>query len=315
VLFVIGDVAGHGLEAASAMGQIRTALRVIALDEQRPSGTLTMIDRYLTSEQTPIFATMLALRCDPGTGACVAASAGHLPVVAYGDEPTINWIATGPPLGSGIRAKYADSEFAIEPGTTLFLYTDGLVERRGEALDEGLARLVEVLGTCERGSEALAKSVVDALCGSGPMQDDVAVLALRRLPIAPVFELTVPAEPARLGSIRNSLRRWLGGMEVDMQTTDDVVLAVGELATNVCLHAYPTLSTGPLHIVGRREHDVLAIEVRDEGRWRSEPSPSGGRGLPLLGSLGFDISLDRSEAGTTARLRVDLDADRSGGAR
>jgi serine/threonine-protein kinase RsbW len=111
------------------------------------------------------------------------------------------------------------------------------------------------------------------------------------------------------------LRRWLGGMEVDMQTTDDVVLAVGELATNVCLHAYPTLSTGPLHIVGRREHDVLAIEVRDEGRWRSEPSPSGGRGLPLLGSLGFDISLDRSEAGTTARLRVDLDSDRSGGAR
>jgi serine phosphatase RsbU (regulator of sigma subunit)/CheY-like chemotaxis protein/anti-sigma regulatory factor (Ser/Thr protein kinase) len=305
-LFVIGDVAGHGLEAASAMGRIRTALRVLAMQDARPSALLTAIDRFIASEGSAVFATMLAVRCDPATGTCTAASAGHLPPVVYADTAAAQWIRTGPPLGSGVSTHYQDSEFTLEADSTMLLYTDGLVERRDETLDHGLERLVDFLGTCERESELLAKSVVEALCGAGPTNDDVAVLAVRRLAAEPRLEMTVPADPARLAQVRRSVERWLEALDVDPSPRADIVLATGELATNVCLHAYPTFSTGDLHLSGHHHGDIIEIEVRDDGRWRSTPSPNGGHGLPLLRALGFEIEVQPSDDGTTARLRVDL---------
>jgi serine phosphatase RsbU (regulator of sigma subunit)/CheY-like chemotaxis protein/anti-sigma regulatory factor (Ser/Thr protein kinase) len=307
-LFVIGDVAGHGLEAASAMGQIRTALRVIAMTEHRPSAILTAIDAFLSAEPTSIFATMLVVRCDPLTGVCIAASAGHLPPVVYSDDgAVVEWLRTGPPLGSGVAMRSVDSEFTLQPGSTLLLYTDGLVERRDEPLDEGIDRLVDVLSSCERASSLLVKSAVDALCGGGSQNDDVALLAVRRLELAPTLELVVPAEPTRLPQVRKSVERWLDTLDLEPLRASDIVLAVGELATNVCLHAYPTFVDGPLHLSGRVVGRQIEIVVRDEGRWSDGPSASGGRGIPLVQALGFDVVLVSDDGGTTAQLRIDLD--------
>jgi anti-sigma regulatory factor (Ser/Thr protein kinase) len=299
---VIGDVAGHGLEAASAMAQIRTALRVVALTMHTPSEVLQQINRFLAVSASPVFATMLIVRCDPGSGACSAASAGHLPPVVCAEVPRVQWVTAGPPLGSGLSARYHDTSFILDADQTLLLYTDGLVERRGELLDDGLERLVSVLRCCEYDSGELADSIVSALCEPETTRDDVALLAVRRRGLSPELDLTLVADPARLSQVRMTIERWLSSVETEPSVLNDVVLAVSELATNVCLHAYPSFSRGPLHITGRVEGDDVHLIVRDEGRWRAEPSPHGGRGIPLLRALGFDVSFDRSDNGTAVRV-------------
>jgi serine phosphatase RsbU (regulator of sigma subunit)/anti-sigma regulatory factor (Ser/Thr protein kinase) len=301
-LLVIGDVAGHGFDAAAAMAQIRTALRVVALSVQSPSAVLDAVNRYLAASSPSVFATLLVVRCDPGTGECTAASAGHLPPVLCATAPVLQWVRTGPPLGSGMPARYDDTHFTLPVDHTLLLYTDGLVERRGELLDEGIGRLVTVLGACDRASAPLADAVVSGLCPPGEIHDDVALLAVRRRGLTPELDLATEADPARLASTRVAVERWLHAIGLEDDAVADLVLAVSELATNACLHAYPAFSTGPLHVTGRVDGDRVQLVVRDEGRWRYESSSHGGRGIPLLHALGFSVSFEITERGTTARL-------------
>jgi PAS domain S-box-containing protein len=181
VLLTIGDVTGRGELAAVTMGRLRNALRAFVSDgTTAPAELLTKLDRFVQAEDFTM-ATMLCLHVQPQTGAVVGATAGHLPVliVPPGGAPEWLELKTAPPLGVVEVPGYADTATVVASGSRLLLYTDGLVERRVEPLDHGLARLHGIVADIdETDPEVVVDRVIDALVGS-TRSDDVAVLCAR----------------------------------------------------------------------------------------------------------------------------------------
>jgi len=174
----IGDVAGHGVAAAALMGQLRIGLRAYALSAEEPAETLPRLDRLLRSLGDGM-ATALYAVLDPRTGVAEVASAGHLPPVVVRDGGArLMEIAVAPPLGTFACSRYAQSSTTLEPGAMLVLYTDGLIERRREALDVGFERLRATVRS-EPAEEACAR-IIETLVPPLGAGDDVAVVVLRR---------------------------------------------------------------------------------------------------------------------------------------
>ncbi|MEU8300321.1 GAF domain-containing SpoIIE family protein phosphatase [Micromonospora sp. NPDC048909] len=178
--FAIGDVAGHGLRAAVVMGRIRSALRAYALETDDPADVLTRLDRKVQLFEPDVMATVLYAVLDPSTGSLTLSSAGHLPpVLTEPDEPS-RLIAVAPdlPLGAYRSARRHNTPASLPPGGCLFLYTDGLVERRTRPLDDGVELLRAAL-TCAP-ADTMCTTAMAALLDEAAATDDVAVLAVRR---------------------------------------------------------------------------------------------------------------------------------------
>src|SRR4051812_32874641 len=187
-VLVIGDVMGHDIEAAAAMGQVKTLVRGIAFDRgEEPAGVLRRVDHALVGLAVATLATALVCRIEqePADRRRVRwASAGHpQPLLALPDG-TVHELASpvGPPLGIGWRGPRGDGSAPLPDGATLLLFTDGLFERRGEPLDEGRARVRKLLGREAGGAlRTLCDRLLEELVGTGA-EDDVAVLAVRAHP-------------------------------------------------------------------------------------------------------------------------------------
>jgi sigma-B regulation protein RsbU (phosphoserine phosphatase) len=179
---VIGDVAGSGLVAAIVMGRMRSALRAYALETTDPAEVLGRLDRKMHHFEPGALATVLYAVLDPALDRAYLSSAGHLaPVTAVpGGAGEVTEIAPGLMIGVDPRARRRVSTVKIAPGAVLCLYTDGLVERREYPLDEGLARLCGAVTA--QAPEQVCASVMGALVGSVPARDDIALVALRRMP-------------------------------------------------------------------------------------------------------------------------------------
>jgi len=180
---VMGDVAGHGLDAAGPMGQLRNGLRAYLLEDARPGRVLQRLSRLADELMPTVFATATIAVVDPSTGQARIASAGHPPVCfARPDrEAVILPVEPSPPLGVLAHMPApAEVQVQIEPGAALVLYSDGMVERRSEPLETGLARLV---GIVRGGGEAarLCESLI-LYCRDPSAEDDATVLVLRREP-------------------------------------------------------------------------------------------------------------------------------------
>jgi serine phosphatase RsbU (regulator of sigma subunit)/CheY-like chemotaxis protein/anti-sigma regulatory factor (Ser/Thr protein kinase) len=325
ILFVIGDVAGRGVAAASTMSHLRTAVRAVAMREPNPAGIVREVHRYLHLTGLEAFATMLVLRLDPATGVGRLASAGHPPVVVWSPAAKrIEWMDVGPPLGTGVIGPYEESELVLEPGATIVLYTDGLVERRGESIDEGITRLLDCLAresvATDREGEAggrpprsdeLVERLTAALCDAGTSVDDIALLVVRRPAASSDLQLSLPADPDLLHGLRRSVRRWLSAHHIHPDDVADVVLAVSELVTNVCLHAYPQRAGGRVMIEGEVVGDGVRVSVRDHGCWRPPDAERDGRGMALVRAMGMELVVDTGNQGTTvtviAAVRRDVD--------
>ena len=182
IALVIGDVSGHGLEAAGSMGELRSVLRAYLLDADSPSGVLGRLNHMVRRVLPRTFATCLVAMLDPATGAGRVASCGHLPLVLVAPDGGVELadVALRPPLGADFqRGPGEDASFTLASGGSLVLYTDGLVERRREVIDRGLERLVAaagVLGPPDERCDALV-----AACRDPEALDDATVLVLRRL--------------------------------------------------------------------------------------------------------------------------------------
>jgi serine/threonine-protein kinase RsbW len=246
---VVGDVVGHGLDAAMAMGNLRGAVRALAAIGG-PRDLLDNLDLFVGSLPQAEMATLAYVELDPVSGQIRYATAGHPPpiVAAANGATRFLWDGRSAPLGSSMGRARCEAEDELQLDDTLFLYTDGLIERRGEGIDKMLDRLVEVVGRSVDGAPArLVDAVLDGLLTDASQEDDVCVLVLRRVEVAR-FATSFPASPMEIPALRHSLDGWLVQMGVEVDRRRDLVLAVSEAAANAAEHAYRFDGVGIVHV-------------------------------------------------------------------
>ncbi|WP_149827650.1 ATP-binding SpoIIE family protein phosphatase [Streptomyces tailanensis] len=302
---VIGDVMGRGVRAAAVMGQLRTAVRAYARLDLPPHEVLQLLDGLATEIDANQIATCAYAVHDPNEGRLVYASAGHLPIlvrdesgmVLRADEPT------GPPLGTG-GWMHASGSVPLGPGSTAVLYTDGLVERRNEDLDEGIAALERALAGATGAPQVVCDRLVRSTGVTADHDDDVAVLVLQH--------------PARTGPdselFRNAALELLGGVEAAPRARafasgvltswrfppelhDLGVLAASELVANSLQHGTP-----PMRLRLRRTDRRLIVEVTDGNdhlprRRRAEPGDESGRGISIIATIASNWGSRRAPGG------------------
>ena len=193
---VVGDVAGSGLEAAVIMGRMRSALRAYVLETTDPGVALRMLDRKIQYFEPDAMATVLYGLYTPETGEFVFSSAGHLPpvlAVPAGRAAGVLPVHPDPPIGTADDPERRSATAVIPPGALLCCFTDGLVERRDQAIDVGLGRVAATLdeliaADLSRGgrsvplAEDACAAVMRTLVGNTPARDDIALLVLHRDP-------------------------------------------------------------------------------------------------------------------------------------
>lgn len=336
---VIGDVAGRGVMAATVMGQVRAAIRGAALTDSRPAAVMKALDRVVTdlnalwpaslplgsSGARPglsfggeLFVTMLFGTIDPSSGEVVLASAGHpLPALLSGrlsradglPRARLLSMPVGPPLGIG--GDRPVHRLRLDVGDILLGFTDGLIERRGEALDAGEGRLLGVLAEVPPGSpRSVAQHVIDAMIETSGQEDDCAVLAVGRSPAGHRrAAVVVPPLPESVRAARDWARDNLSSWGVGEGDQHTVVTGISELITNSVLHA-GTES----HLSMDLEPGLLTVTVADSGN-RGEPLLTGGdpmavrgRGLSLVRAISDSFGAHRTSAGTTVWFEVTVEA-------
>jgi sigma-B regulation protein RsbU (phosphoserine phosphatase) len=178
---VMGDVSGHGLEAAVIMGRLRSALRAYALDCENPADVLAKLDRKANHFEHGAMATVAYGIVEPSRETMALSLAGHLPPVQAepGGPGRLLDVPPDPPIGLTIgQPRRRTAVIELTPGSVLAFYTDGLVERRDRPVDTGMKQLAEALRADE--PDRVCAQVMAAMIGSRPAQDDVALLAIRR---------------------------------------------------------------------------------------------------------------------------------------
>ncbi|MFG2618832.1 SpoIIE family protein phosphatase [Streptomyces sp. NPDC048507] len=341
---VIGDVQGHDVRAAGLMGQLRIAVRAYASEGHRPDAVLSRASRFLAGlcssqesdstgdcdYQSPRFATCLYVECDPETGLLEVARAGHPdPAVRMTDGTVLmRPTAGGLPLGIVPDTDYPTTRFALEPGETMMLCTDGLIETGGHDLDTGWARLRPVLEAWTHDTESLeelADLLVQAVHGpsshhtTGPLadrrEDDIAVVLLCREGAAcgcgPAFPhgarpprrmaaTVAQAEPERIAGARHQVRELLHDW-ADADQVDSAVLMVSEMVTNVLVHTDgdALLVAEAVGELGARRLRVEVADASDELPHKRHPGEmaSSGRGVLLMEMLADAWGVDPRGAG------------------
>ncbi|OLT19438.1 hypothetical protein BJF78_10690 [Pseudonocardia sp. CNS-139] len=240
VCVVVGDVVGSGLTAAVAMGRLRTALRAYALQIQDPAELLHAVDVHVHHFERDVMATALCAVLDPTTHRLRLSCAGHPPPVLAVPRGPGRLVDVRPdvPLGVEPDRPRRTAELPLPAGHGLLLYTDGLIERRGVALDAGFDALRAAVrpGTAEE----VCSTVMQELLGGTEAADDVALLmVLRRCPgdVEPL-ELRVPARPAELPRLRIEVRRWSAAVGATPEESDDLAGAVAAACTAVIAQAH-----------------------------------------------------------------------------
>ncbi|MFC9117924.1 MULTISPECIES: ATP-binding SpoIIE family protein phosphatase [Streptomyces] len=305
---VIGDVMGRGVRAAAVMGQLRTAVRAYARLDLPPHEVLQLLDGLAMEIDANQIATCVYAIHDPNEGRLVYASAGHLPILVRDENGTVRRAdePTGPPLGTG-GWMHSSGSVPLGPGSTAVLYTDGLVERRNEDLDEGIAALERALAGATGSPQVVCDRLVRSAGVTPDHDDDVAVLVLQH--------------PARTGAeselFRNAALELLGGVEAaprarafasgvltswrfPAELHDLGVLATSELVANSLQHGTP-----PMRLRLRRTDRRLIIEVTDGDdhlprRRRAEPGDEAGRGIAIVATIASTWGSRRTPGGGKA---------------
>ncbi|MFJ9806622.1 SpoIIE family protein phosphatase [Streptomyces sp. NPDC101158] len=323
---VIGDVMGRGLRAAVAMGELRTAVRTLAQLDLEPAEVLSHLDEIARGLGAPAgaqqsarahkargpelsevyLATCVYAVYDPVTRRCTFANAGHLPPVLLepGEEALLLDVPPGMPLGVG-GEPFEEVEVELPEGALLALYTDGLVESRDHALDEGLSAFRSALANHGRPLEDVCDHVLTTL-DTRHGEDDIALLMARiqGLPSEAVGDWRLPREPRSVGRARELARAQLTAWELE-PLVDTVELLVSELVTNALRYG-----EGEIRLRLLRDR-TLVCEVWDAGlvqprRRRAKDTDEGGRGLQLVGLLSAAWGSRRTPRGKTVWFELPL---------
>ncbi|MFD9001753.1 SpoIIE family protein phosphatase [Streptomyces sp. NPDC059582] len=324
---VVGDVMGRGLRAAVAMGELRTAVRTLALLDLEPAEVLSALDEIARGLGTPggvqqatraarrpreadlsevYLATCIYAVYDSVTRRCTFANAGHLPpvLVEPGEAALMLDVPPGMPLGVG-GEPFEEVEVELPEGALLALYTDGLVESRDHPLDEGLQAFVGALTDPTRPLEDVCDHVLHTL-DTHHGEDDIALLMARvqGLPADSVGDWTLPREPRSVGRAREYARAQLLSWDLE-PLVDTTELLVSELVTNALRYGEGEIR---LRLLLDR---TLVCEVWDSGlvqprRRRARDTDEGGRGLQLVGLLSAAWGSRRTPRGKTVWFELPL---------
>lgn len=324
---VVGDVMGRGLRAAVAMGELRTAVRTLALLDLEPAEVLSALDEIARGLGTPggvqqatrsarqprdadlsevYLATCIYAVYDSVTRRCTFANAGHLPpvLVEPGESALMLDVPPGMPLGVG-GEPFEEVEVELPEGALLALYTDGLVESRDHPLDEGLQAFVGALTDPTRPLEDVCDHVLNTL-DTHHGEDDIALLMARvqGLPADSVGDWTLPREPRSVGRAREYARAQLLRWDLE-PLVDTAELLVSELVTNALRYGEGEIR---LRLLLDR---TLVCEVWDAGlvqprRRRARDTDEGGRGLQLVGLLSAAWGSRRTPRGKTVWFELPL---------
>ncbi|MCI3934465.1 SpoIIE family protein phosphatase [Streptomyces sp. AN091965] len=306
---VIGDVQGHDTHAAAVMGQLRIVLRAYAAEGHTPATVVARASGFLHELDTDRFATCLYAEADLSTGVVQLVRAGHIDPLLQLTDGTCRRVPVDGGLPLGLSAEFGRLDYPVttlelDPGQTLLLYTDGLVEEPGADLDDGTRALAELVSTGPRDLEHLA----DLLSGSvddGRGDDDTALLLLRRVAVdAPrsggrLQQHVAPGDPDGLAEARHMIRAAVRAWGARGRA-DEIELAADELITNALMHTDgPAVVT--LRVVSGGDRR-LRVDVEDSSsalpRLR-EASDDGvsGRGLLLVDRLADVWGVDSRGSG------------------
>ncbi|WP_232341740.1 SpoIIE family protein phosphatase [Mycobacterium kansasii] len=319
----VGDVVGHGLPAAIVMSRLRAAVAASALTSAEPSDVLAALDKYAATIAGARGATVayavIDARPDTGPGAGGGAMryicAGHpYPLLVSADGRSA-YLQSGrrPPVATyGENSAEVTGHAELPAGSLILLYTDGLIERAGETLDQGFARLQTAAAAC-------AGLPVDAVCAEllhrmrppDGYRDDVVVLALRPSHVGTRSFVTVlRAVPAEIPGARQRLRDWLATIDIAPAGSDKILLATGEAVTNAIEHGSGCDARKTVSIEAFLHRDRVVVTVSDSGRWAGDSSASlrsqrRGRGLTLMSGLADRVDTVRTAGGTRVALQFD----------
>jgi len=313
----MGDVVGHGIGAASLMGQLRHAMRAYAIEGHSPAGVLDRLAKLVRGLEGGQMATLLYLVMDPDKGRIRFANAGHVPplVIAPDGEAHSLEQAHNPPLGVFDSPDHTEIAVDLAPGSTIVLYTDGLVEERGVSIDQGLEalRLAASQDACH--PDELCERLVESMLAIHAANDDIAVLALRALPTAPPpLHLELPSDPTQLADMRRDLGRWLRDAGASGEVVEVIQIACHEACSNAIEHGYE-FGDGLLTVDAELDDGRVVLTVRDNGHW-VDRGPEGppryrGNGLPLMNALMDTVELRHDNGdGTAVRMARSLSPDR-----
>ncbi len=307
----VGDVVGKGVHAAATMAQLRNALRAFSLDRMKPSSTLARLNRLAEEVLDTAFATLVYAVVDPETLVCRYTSAGHPPPLALFPDGRVELLegGRGLPLGTGSNARYRQDVVELPAGTVLVLYTDGLVERRGESIDVGFDELRAAALAGPREPEQLVEHILESMIGSREREDDIAILAVRVFAVAPrELDLRLPNATGSLDVVRDALRVWLGGVPTRRAEAEEIVLAAWEACANAIEHARDP-GRDLVRLVATVADSRVRVVVEDSGRWSpQEDRPDRGLGLQLMRTLMSSVEIETGSDGTRVTLERALGA-------
>jgi serine phosphatase RsbU (regulator of sigma subunit)/anti-sigma regulatory factor (Ser/Thr protein kinase) len=294
----IGDVAGHGLDAAVIMGEVRQTFRVAAMHMRDPSAVLDLANQLLLARHEPIMVTAIFGIYDGKT--FTYGSAGHPPPILATESGDVDRLPTeGLPLGIEPNRTRRAWTITIPPSSLLVLYTDGLIEFTRD-VTEGEKLLTQAIRDevkSHSGNPAL--SIRHRVLDNRQSSDDVAILTLSVGDcVVKELDLTYSAVPVAASLVRQSISKLAQGLDLSADQTFALQVAVGEAVSNVIEHAY-LRTPGSFAVRITLDKEELHVRIEDEGRWRPARQEGRGYGLCIVRSLMSNVEVNLSSGGTT----------------
>ncbi len=309
---VAGDAVGRGISAATAMGQLRSALSALALSGLGAADVLEAVDSFAATIPDARSATCVYVILDAANEEITYSVAGHMPPLLLAPDGTTTYLddIQDPPLAA-TRTKWNRrfGRHAFPVGSTLVLFTDGLIERRTESIDVGLARFAAAAS--EAGQlpvREMCEQLVEQLLAAQRQRDDLAVLAARLVNRhADQFDRHISADATRARWLRHQFGDWIADYHLGSEVEADLGLALGEALANAVEHAYTLQGPGTIEVHAANTEGTLRVRVRDYGRWRPpHDDPTRGRGFALMRHLVDDVIVNTAQDGTTVELRYQI---------
>jgi PAS domain S-box-containing protein len=306
---IVGDCVGRGLSAAAVMGQLRSSARALLLTGAEPAMLLEELDAVAGLIPDAFCTTVFLAVLDTESGEFCYSCAGHLPAVlaAPHSEPTLLADARSVPLAVQRKDSRPQTCVVLPPGSTLMLYTDGLVERREVSIDEGIARVsATVAGGMNLPVDAVADAVLAEMAPPMGYDDDIAIVIYRH-PCPPLM-IEMAAAADELSDLRHQFGEWMRAAAIPEGTIADIVLAVNEAAANSIEHAYRGHEPGKVRIEAENDGARIYVRIIDKGSWKPASTDSGvrGRGLVLIRAVSDRLEMDCTPSGTTVNMSFHL---------